>query len=250
MGENRDKVTRFRYDPQDNLISQTWIALQPIVHLETGRIIAHEALLRGPEGSPWESPTALFAEATRTNQRARLEAHTRHLAVRRLADLPLKHQLFINVDMTHGPLSIVPPDVSVESGRLVIEVSERQPIMDNLALMDEVQCWRRAGFGIALDDYGAGYSGVGALLALRPDIVKLDRSVVSKLHQDRDRRIVVAHMVSMCDHLDVQMVAEGIETEDELRTLRDLGVPYGQGFLLGRPAKAPHTSIPGDITSS
>lgn len=216
-----------------------WSALQPIVDTDTERVVAHEALLRGPQGTPWESPRALFDAAERMSNQVILEANARRLAVGRLSDLPDHQRLFVNVDATVLDMSAAPGHPAILPHRIVLEISERQPIVDNPALWAQVQSWREAGFAIALDDYGAGYMGLGALLKLRPDLLKLDRVIVQGVDHDPLHRAAVKNMVELGRELDIVVIAEGVETRDEFWALRASGIRYMQGYLLGKPQLNP-----------
>ncbi len=138
-------VTERHNSRGDTMGEQLWSALQPIVDTDTGRIVAHEALLRGPQGTPWESPGALFAAAARLGHQVILEANARRLAIQRLSDLPSDQRLFVNIDAMVPDMPAAPrhPDILVH--RIVLEISERQPIIDNPALWDQVSTWREAG---------------------------------------------------------------------------------------------------------
>lgn len=199
-----------------------WSALQPLVDLHTGTVLAHEALLRGAPGTEWESPAALFAMANELGHRVTLEAIARDLALRRLEDLPPSQKIFINIDAMTPEIPAMPGHPEVDPHRVVLELSEQQPVLTNPSLLAQVEQWRSQGHAIALDDYGAGYMGLGAIVALKPDIVKLDRVVVADLHRDPKRQIIVKHLVHMCRDLGMTLIAEGIETPDELWTLQDV----------------------------
>ena len=218
---------------------QLWSALQPIVDTDTGRVVGHEALLRGPQGTAWESPAALFAAASRLGHQVILEANARQLAMRRLPDIPPQHRLFVNIDAMVDDMPAAPGRPAILPHRVVLEISERQPIIDNPALWAQVRAWRDAGFAIALDDYGTGFMGLGALLKLRPDLLKLDRVIIQHVEQDRMHRAAVKNMVDLGRDLEITIIAEGVETLDEFWTLRACGVRYMQGFLLGKPQREP-----------
>ncbi|PSR22711.1 MAG: hypothetical protein C7B45_05810 [Sulfobacillus acidophilus] len=220
-----------------------WSALQPIVNLQTGSVLAHEALLRGAPGSAWESPDVLFAKATALGQRVTLEVMARQLSLKRLSDLAPTQKLFMNVDAHFPEIPIASRQARIDPKRVVLEISEQQPILTNPTLLRQVQYWRSAGHAIALDDYGAGYMGIGALLTLKPDLLKLDRVIIADLNADSMRQTIVSHIVSMCHDLGITLVAEGIETSAELHVLQELGVTLGQGYLLGRPHMQPLTTV-------
>ncbi len=212
-----------------------WSALQPIVDLHSGNVLAHEALLRGAPGTEWESPAALFKQVSALGHRVTLEAIARDLSLRRLADLPQSQKLFVNIDALSPEIPAMPGHPEIDPQRVVLEVSEQQPVLTNSTLREQVARWREQGHAIALDDYGSGYMGLGAILTLMPDLLKLDRVIIADLDQDPKRQVIVKHMVEMCGELGILLLAEGIETVAELRALQDVGVTAGQGFLLGRP---------------
>lgn len=223
------------------------MALQPVVDLTTRQVIAHEALLRGPAGTPWERPDTLFAAADRLGQRALLETNARRLAVNRLADLPDHHRLFINIDTLVPDIPAMPGHPSDYATRVTLEISERQPVVHNAALLEQVQHWRAMGHQIAIDDYGAGYMGAGALLALNPDILKLDRMVIAGIDYDRRRQVLVAAIARMGIDLGIQVIAEGIETKAECHAIQEAGVTLAQGYYLGHPQDHPVGVVAADL---
>lgn len=231
----------------ENMGTRLWAALQPVVNLHTGKVVAHEALLRGKPGSSWESPAALFAIARRLNQRVNLEITARKVGLSRLPDLPMNQNLFLNVDNLKPDIPAMPGFSRIDSRRVVLEISERRPILTNPALLRQVDIWRSEGHAIALDDYGAGYMGTGAILELHPDILKVDHLLISGVDHDYRRQVVVKSLVQMCEELSIELIAEGIETQKELYTLQKFGVNYGQGFLLGRPQQTPLLESPADL---
>ena len=119
--------------------------------------------------------------------------------------------------------------------RLVVELTEHVPVEDYGALEAAVSTLRARGLRLAVDDTGAGYAGFRHLLGLRPEIVKLDLSLTQGIDGDPVRRALASALVRFTADTGAHLIAEGIETEAELGTLRDLGVEWGQGFLLGRP---------------
>ena len=168
-----------------------------------------------------------------------LEANARYLAIQRLDDLPPQQLLFINIDAMVYDMPATPGRRDVPPNRVVLEISERQPIVDNPALWHQVSAWREAGFTIALDDYGAGYMGLGALLKLHPNVLKLDRVIIQGVDRDPIHGAAVKNMVELGRDLDIAVIAEGVETLDEYWELRACGVCYMQGFLFGKPQRMP-----------
>lgn len=219
------------------------MAWQPICDLISGRVTAHEALVRGPEGTPWAMPAGLFGTARRLHLERSFEQRCRKLARRSaLRQLPRDQFLYLNIDPRWPDLPPEAADDLWPLDRAVLEISECQPLLDNPRLMQAVERWREAGCRVALDDYGSGYAGTAALLALRPDVVKLDRRLITGIDGDPAKREFVAATVIAASDLGMSVVAEGIETIAERTCLASLGVPLGQGFLLGRPTRRPLSS--------
>ena len=221
--------------------------LQPIVHASTGQVIGHEALLRGPAGSQWESPAALFAEAKRQGKGHILEGEARRLAVSRLDDLRQDQSLYVNVDpiLPQSTPPVVPP-----TNRIVLEIAETRSIIDDEDVITHIMAWRSQGYRIAIDDYGVGYMGIGTALVIRPDIIKIDRLVIMGVHQDRARRAAVEAILHVTQAMGTIVIAEGVETEEEYMALRDCGIEYMQGYLFGKPQDVPvdgHVPIPSGI---
>src|SRR6202040_1537910 len=125
------------------------------------------------------------------------------------------------------------------SAAVVLEFSEREPVPD-LALLQRIAAELRArGFRIAVDDAGAGHASMRVIAELRPEFIKVDRSLITAIDADRARRALVVALLSFSGHIGARVIAEGIETQREQETLQSLGVQFGQGWLLGRPV-LPH----------
>jgi len=124
-------------------------------------------------------------------------------------------------------------------GDVVLELSEKEVVFNYPAFREVVGRLRAAGFGFAIDDAGSGYSGLESIVQLRPEYVKVAHTLVSGLDEDRIKREIVGSLAALGKRIDAELIAEGIETPRELETLRSMGVPWGQGFLFGRPAARP-----------
>ena len=122
---------------------------------------------------------------------------------------------------------------------MVLELTERSPIVDYEEMSARLDELRALGVRLAVDDVGKGFSGLGHLVELSPDLLKFDRSLVCDLDSDKTKSGLIARLTSFAAEVGMEVVAEGIETEAELETLRELGVETGQGFLLGRPGPIP-----------
>lgn len=221
---------------------------QPIVQLSDGHVVAHEALSRGPAGGAAECPRALFAAADAEGCGAALDAACRAAALRRATDAGWSGSaggpLFLNVHpgTLAGPGFLPELERTVAAhgvcpGEVVLEVSEAERL-DGDAAAALAAC-RGAGFWVALDDVGAGRCGLRAIAEVVPDVVKVDRALIGGVDAHRGRRAAVAALARLARELGIVVVAEGIEREGELRAVREVGVPLGQGLLLGAPAEAP-----------
>jgi EAL domain-containing protein (putative c-di-GMP-specific phosphodiesterase class I) len=215
---------------------------QPIVRLADGRVIAHEALARGPLGSPLEQPDALFSAARQEGLEMALDWECWSAALRGglEAGLGPDHALFVNVEpssATSWVPKISDPQLADALGRfpLVVELSERS-VPDTTNLIPLAEELRRRGARIALDDVGTDPRSLALMPFLQPDVIKLDL----KLMQASPSREIAetAHAVAAeAERTGALILAEGIETQDHLRRARALGASYGQGWLLGRPGE-------------
>jgi PAS domain S-box-containing protein len=208
---------------------------QPIVELETRAVVGYEALTRFTDGS---SPDQIFAEAHRCGLALELEAATLGAIFDAAAALPEPAWLNINVSpelvLAGEPLV---PILAGSARQVVLELTEHIAISDYPALRAALA---RLGPSIrlAVDDAGAGFASLRHILELRPDYVKLDRAIVSRVDRDPARQALVAGLVDFAARTGAILVAEGVETEAEVRAVHRLGVPLAQGYRLGRPALA------------
>ncbi len=218
-----------------------WVALQPIIHLKTGAILGHESLIRGAAPSPLVQPAQIFAYAARIGKEEELERTCRELAIDVLLNrLPAAQHLFLNVDPSTPLIPIDPNLRPLPIARIMLEISEHHPVTTSSPERYCIERWREQGYKIVLDDYGSGYSSLGMAIAVRPDMIKLDREIVRDTDRDAFRFNVLKSVVALWHDQGVQLVAEGIETNGELEAMQALGVDYGQGFYLGRPSAALH----------
>jgi EAL domain-containing protein (putative c-di-GMP-specific phosphodiesterase class I) len=212
------------------------LAYQPVIDLQRGVVVGYEALARlaGPPSAP---PDRWFAAAAGEGLAARLEVAVLERALPTRAALPPDCFLSVNLN-PNMVLDRTVRAVLDEAGELpgiVLELTEHDRIDDYGALRRALTRLRSAGVNVAMDDAGAGYAGLASLLALRLDLVKVDRTLISGIDGDPVKRELVELLGSIAGHMDAWLLAEGIEREEELDTLVRLGVPLGQGYLLGRP---------------
>ena len=219
------------------------MAFQPIVDFGCGEVFAYEALVRGTGGEGAYEVLSSIAEADRVafDQTCRLTAIT---IASRLGLAEGGAALSINFlpDAVREPWArtdatlAAAEKLAFPADRIILEFTEEQAVHDHAHLAQIVTAYRALGFRTAIDDFGAGHSGLALLAKFQPDIIKLDMELVRGIDTDRVRRTIVASVQRMCEELCIVLVAEGIETGGEYRALRDLGVDLLQGYLFARPA--------------
>ena len=212
------------------------MALQPIVEVTTGRLTGVEALARFTDGRP---PNLWFDDAGEVGLRVELEMLAVRCAMARLAELPDDVTLSVNAcpEVVADPrFSRMLLDAGIPLRRLVIEVTEHVKIAQYEELVVALDQLRLAGARVAVDDAGAGYASLTHVLRLRPDVIKLDRSLVTEVQHDRARRTLVTALVLLGLDIGATVTAEGVESAEELEAVAELGVDHAQGYLLGYPS--------------
>jgi EAL domain-containing protein (putative c-di-GMP-specific phosphodiesterase class I) len=216
---------------------------EPIVEVQTRTVFGYEALSRGPEGTALHSPSALFDTAARHDLLFQLDCLCRRRALEGARDLPGGAKLFLNVRPTtiHDPsfradaLERTLASCRLRPSDVVFEISEQESI-DNFAMFREVRdSYAKLGFQIALDDTGSGYSSLEAVMELAPEFIKVDRAFVTRIDEDPARQELLRALQSLAQRLGSRIIAEGLDTLEELETLGRLGIPFGQGWLFGKP---------------
>ncbi|MBI2238576.1 MAG: EAL domain-containing protein [Actinobacteria bacterium] len=215
------------------------MAFQPIVDLRDGRIVAMEALAR-IAARPRRSPDWWVAEARALGLDVDLELAALHAALAHLERVPPGMYLSVNA----SPPTLTSPRVlealgSVQAERVILEVTEQAPVEDQLVLEEAISKLRARGVRLAIDDAGAGFASLGNILRLAPDFIKLDISLIRGIESDEAHRATASALIRFASDIGAEIIAEGIETPAQLHALRALGVPYGQGFHLARPAPLP-----------
>jgi diguanylate cyclase (GGDEF)-like protein len=225
------------------------MAVQPIVSVPEGTVHAYEALARFRLGSS-SNPLHWFALADEFAVRDRLELACLRAGLNLLGDLPAGTRLSVNLS---GPLLLDPRTSELlrdtpHLDRLILEITENSLLEDTPGMVAEIERLIGQGVNFAVDDMGAGYSGLRQITAVRPSYLKLDRSLISGIDSDPDRGALVSAMLGYVRQTGGHLIAEGVETEAELDTLRRLGVTLIQGYLLGRPAAPwPGVDVPAGL---
>ena len=222
-------------------------AFQPIVDLLTGAVVAYEGLTRGPLGSSLQLPEDLFAAARGADRLEELDWLCRVAALRRALAIGIRPPLtlFLNVEpevLTEPPEHAGPVLARATGGlRVVVELTERALLDAPSALLRYVESVRHRGWGVAVDDVGAHPHSLAVLSVVEPDIVKIDQSALRAMPRT-EATAVISGVQTYCRRSGAQVVAEGLETEDDVAIARSLGAHFGQGFLFGHPV--PLTSAP------
>lgn len=221
------------------------IVVQPIVDLAAGHVHAFEALSRFPGPGP-ASPAQWLAMAEPLGMRVQLEQACLRRSLQLLPQLPAGSRLAVNLSAValHDPrtrsmLRECFPE------RLIIELTEESLVTDMRGLRADLDPLLSCGITLAVDDMGAGYSNLRQVIALAPTMLKLDRTLVRGIDRDPSQRLLIDALTGYAQRTGAEIVAEGIETESELEVIRALGISYGQGYLLARPAPPwPSVNLP------
>jgi EAL domain-containing protein (putative c-di-GMP-specific phosphodiesterase class I) len=210
------------------------VVYQPIVSLQSTKPFAYEALVRS--NSPhWINPPKLFDEAIQSRCVGALGRAIRELSTNHCPGAPL----FLNVHPNEFDESwLVQPDdpIFTHDSQIYLEVTESVPLTHFAFCHSVLREIRGKGVALAVDDLGAGYSNLKYIADLRPEMVKLDRTLIADLADDRRTQVLVRHIVQLCHELGARVVAEGIEQETEMKAVIDCGADFGQGYYFARPA--------------
>jgi EAL domain-containing protein (putative c-di-GMP-specific phosphodiesterase class I) len=219
---------------------------QPIVEVPGHKIIGYEALSRGPLGSYLESAENLFGFSERAGLVAEVELLCLERALVCARRLPENAVLFINLSIRgleylegqSGGLARMVAQASWSPQSFVLEITERTYSENPKRMQSQVRALRRQGFRLAIDDMGTGYSALHVLADLEPDFIKLDRTLVRDLAHEPIKRNLVSAITNFAESSRSVIIAEGVETQDEVQVLQDLGITLAQGFFFGQPQGA------------
>ena len=243
-----------------NLRNAHGVAFQPIIELSTGELHEYECLFRPNMPMLPQSITAIVYAAIDTERSLELDAFIVRAILARTSELERaqagtgKGPLRIAINLT--PASLLDPqfeakafaqlvvDAGLSPRSITVECTEQQAVPDVVPLVKRVKALRRAGFGFAVDDAGAGYASFALIAALRPSVIKIDREIVHGIARDTARQALVEAFVSFGRRIGARLLAEGIERRADLATLLTIGVELGQGYLIGRPAADPAAPRP------
>lgn len=215
-------------------------AFQPIVDVERGDVFAYEALVRGTSG---ESASSMLTQVEAGNVYG-FDQAIRVKALELATRLNLRGRISINF----LPNAVYRPELCIRTtlaaaerlgfpiSDIMFEVSELERVTDRTHLTAILREYERQGFLTAIDDFGSGWAGLGLLAEFQPDFLKIDMDLVRNIDSRASRQVIVRRTVDICRELDVQIIAEGVETVEEYRWLRDAGITLFQGYLFAKPA--------------
>lgn len=220
---------------------------QPIIDFRVQAYVGFEGLIRGPAGSRFQYPDALFGAAKQGGLSSELEHACREATLEAFARLRLPGRLFLNVTpgcladprMAEGMVREVLPRLGIAPGRVVIELTENQSITEVPELQEMLARYRGMGLQIAIDDLGEGFSNLRMWSDVRPDFVKIDRHFIDGIAEDKMKYHFVRAMQDLAESCAAHLVAEGIEREEDFAVIRDMGIACGQGFFIAVPEPVP-----------
>lgn len=223
----------------DRGLKGLWMAYQPIISRGQGGAMAYEALLR-TSADDVKGPGEMLELAEKTGRLHDLGRTIRASVASELPRLDPSIAAFVNlhpIDLEDPELYDVHSPLARHATRVVLEITERASVTQDGGLADRMRRLRALGYRIAVDDLGAGYSGLTTLARVQPEFVKLDASLVRDIDVSTVNQVVVTAVLELAAELESKVVAEAIETRGEFVTLADLGVDLMQGYLFARPAK-------------
>jgi EAL domain-containing protein (putative c-di-GMP-specific phosphodiesterase class I) len=222
-------------------------AYQPIMHIATRQVLGFEALSRGPRGSGLEGADALFGAATDHHLMVELDRLCRRRALLSSGRIPTNTRIFVNTlpatirdpQFRGRPLIEFLDKAQVAPDRIVIEITEKL-VIENYNLFREAMAYfTDLGMSFAVDDVGSGYSGLESIARLKPTFLKIDMSLIRDVHVSVVNRAMVQAIITLGHGIGAAVIGEGIHTNEEAEALLEMGVDWGQGFLLARPDAGP-----------
>ncbi|MBO5292856.1 MAG: GGDEF domain-containing protein [Lachnospiraceae bacterium] len=234
------KKKQFETILKDELIRPVY---QPIISLQDGEVLGYEALSRITLKDSLLNPEEFFHMAEQMDCLWKTEELCRRKSLQGAVGKKNNIKLFLNVDpnvlkdpqFKEGITCRYLKEYGLQPSDIVFEITERNSIEDEESFRKVILHYRNQKFQIAIDDFGNGYAGMNRICALEPQYIKIDMQIVREIHMDNMKKALVESMIQFCDKSGIRLIAEGIETEEELKTLIKLGVHYGQGYYILRP---------------
>ncbi len=218
------------------------VVFQPIVDIINKDILGYEALSRGPANTELENPEIMFSLATEADLVVELERACREAALRYVKKLEPKRFIFINTE----PEAVYDPALSkehivkhakVEPDYIVLEITERTAIRNFNLFKKHLTKFKKDGFKVSIDDAGSGYASLQSIAMFKPDFIKFDVTLIRNINNDFVKQEIVSLLIELANKMNIKIIAEGVETLEEYKTIKALGVQYAQGFLFARPGE-------------
>ncbi|MGM0429913.1 MAG: EAL domain-containing protein [Pseudomonadota bacterium] len=215
------------------------MAFQPIVDISSKTVFAYEALVRGENG---EGAGRIMGQVTEDNKYT-FDQSCRVKAIETASRINLPGNLSINF----MPNAIYEPETclakTLETAKrtnfnrnnIIFEVTEQEQVVSQQFLVEVFEAYRKEGFKTAIDDFGAGYAGLNLLADFQPDILKIDMKLIRDVNENKVKQTLVRSIQQIGEELGIQLIAEGIETENEYKYLRDSGITLMQGYYFQKP---------------
>jgi EAL domain-containing protein (putative c-di-GMP-specific phosphodiesterase class I) len=221
--------------------------LQPVIATRSGEITGYEGLVRGPVDSPLHMPAWLFSVAERYGLQSAVEHLSREIVIETFVGMALPGKLFLNVSpevltqnsASNGNLVAYLQTAGLPPDRVIIELTENQPTPDLARMREALLYYRGLGFEVAIDDLGEGFSSLRLWSELRPEFVKVDKHFILGVSQDPLKLEFVRAIQQIASCCGSRVIAEGIETRQDFRVIRDLGIAYSQGYFIAKPDATP-----------
>lgn len=215
------------------------MAFQPIVDIQNRCVFAYEALVRGTQ----DEQAAWILSKVNESNRYRFDQAIRVKAIELASSLHIATRLSINF----LPNAVYRPETCIRATleaaktynfpieQIIFEITEGENIEDKAHLVGIIQEYKRQGFKTAIDDFGAGYSGLNLLAEFQPDLIKLDLALVRNIHQDKVKQAILHGIMTVCQEVGIDIIAEGIETKEEMDFIEQSGIRYVQGYYFAKP---------------
>ncbi|MCT2537879.1 EAL domain-containing protein [Aquibacillus koreensis] len=231
---------------KNNLLSTYF---QPILDLQKNKIIGYEGLNRPPQSPYFPNTESFYDYIGETNQAFFFEKHCRNTTLHeyyhqingqrfyqdKIIFINIHPQVLVDFEYKSGETLQVLKQLNISPSQVVLELTEKKAVKDYGMFAKMLENYRSQGFRIAVDDAGSGYNSLKSVVQLKPEFIKLDKSLIQCIHQCLDKQKMVALLLDFALQSNTSVIAEGIEQQEELNYLKELGVHYGQGYLLGKP---------------
>ena len=246
--KNDSHAQNYQYEEFYKLIKNANVksVFQPIISLADGTVIGYEALSRGPQNSYLQNPETLLKMAKKYGKLWDLEELFRTKALESIYNSKLNVKIFLNInpaiiDSLKFKNSFTKEYLKkyhLDCKNIIFEITERDMIKEMDSFKETIEYCKSQNYQIAIDDAGSGHSGLNRICEIKPDYIKLDMDLIRGIDKHFVKQAIVKSMYEFSKLTDCNLIAEGIETEDELKTLIDIGIQYGQGYFIQKPKES------------